>query len=131
MKSRDIILDRTYEEAARILYDEETAREWLLDMWWPEGRHCPRCMGTALTLYMKRPSHDLEPLHYCRGCRRTFSDRTGTILAKTTTSWRVYALALVMYGTHPDIMYHTYMVRAGITRWASLAIERRILGKNT
>ena len=78
-----------------IVPDEDAARRWFESLVWPEGRHCPRC-GSAETVEASKSSG----LPYrCPDCRKTFSVRTGTALARSRVPLRKWALAIYLMVT--------------------------------
>ncbi len=54
---------------------EDTCREHLAQLRWPDGVRCPRCESAKITPYAKRDQYD------CRECDYRFSVTSGTIFA--------------------------------------------------
>jgi transposase-like protein len=65
---------------------------------WPDGLDCPRCGGKRVTAHTR--SRDTERTRYlCLHCRRTFTDLTGTPLARTNLPLRTWFLCLQLIGS--------------------------------
>ena len=78
-------------ELAQKFPDEKSARKWLEDIRWPEGRFCPNCESKNT----HECSHAKMP-YRCRDCRKYLSVRTGTIMSGSPIpllKW-VYAIYL-------------------------------------
>ena len=72
--------------------DEHSAERWFEQTLWHEDRYCGRC-GSDNT--HKTPNR--KPMPYrCRDCRKYFSVRTGTPIAKTNLPLRKWALAIYL-----------------------------------
>ena len=72
--------------------DERSAERWFEQTLWLEDRYCGRC-GSDNT--HKTPNR--KPMPYrCRDCRKYFSVRTGTPIAKTNLPLRKWALAIYL-----------------------------------
>jgi len=61
---------------------EDRCYEMLRQLRWPNGFTCPFCAGPRVTTH-SRPARTPRRRYLCLGCRRTFTDLTGTPLAKT------------------------------------------------
>ena len=76
----------------KMFSDEHSAERWFEQTLWSEDRYCGRC-GSGNT--HKTPNR--KPMPYrCRDCRKYFSVRTGTPIAKTNLPLRKWALALYL-----------------------------------
>ena len=79
-------------ELAQLFPDEAAARQWFESVLWPDGvRYCPRC-GSDDTYACAHVSMSYR----CRGCRKYFSVRTGTVMEHSRLpllKW-VYAIYL-------------------------------------
>ena len=71
--------------------DEDTAREWIESVIWPNGRCCGKCGGTRT----REASHKTMP-YWCRDCRGYFSVKTGTPLASSNIPLRKWAIAIYL-----------------------------------
>ena len=78
-------------ELARLFPDEEAARRWFEAIKWPEGRVCPNCASadTYEVSHVKMP-------YRCRGCKRYFSVRTGTVMARSPIPLQKWACAVYL-----------------------------------
>jgi transposase-like protein len=56
---------------------EDRCHEYLEELRWPNGIHCPRCDGTTISRIQKRRQFD------CDSCRYQFSVRVGTLFEKS------------------------------------------------
>ena len=69
---------------------EESATIWFESVFWPDGRHCPRCGG-----HNTKPVPNAKPMPYwCTDCRKYFSVRTGTAIARSNVPLRKWAIAI-------------------------------------
>lgn len=75
--------------------DEQRAAQWFIDQRWPDGPICPRCSSADIqTVRTGKPM----PFR-CRLCRRHFSVRTGTVMARSKISLRKWVVAIYLYST--------------------------------
>lgn len=68
--------------------DEESCRQHLIAMRWPEGVKCPRCECQRVSALPKRKQWT------CLGCRYRFSATTGTIFHKSHIRLRKWFMAI-------------------------------------
>lgn len=66
-------LPQTLQEAIAYFADEQAAFEFARDMRWPEGVACPHCNSSEHSFISTRR------IWKCKGCKRQFSVRVGTI----------------------------------------------------
>ena len=72
--------------------DEQAAEKWFEETLWPEERCCGHCGSTKT-----HETKNRKPMPYrCRDCRRFFSIRTGTTIAKTNLSLQKWAIAIYL-----------------------------------
>ena len=72
--------------------DEPTAEKWFEETLWPRERGCGNCGSTRTKETPKR-----KPMPYwCSDCRKYFSARTGTPIAKTNVPLRKWAIAIYL-----------------------------------
>ena len=90
------------EDAYRSLRDEPAALAFLERARWPNGPACPRC-GTEA----KNRFPDASGRRWCSRCRRRYSVRTGTILARGHAPLRAWAVGAVLTANGP------FTVRSG------------------
>jgi len=62
--------------------DDAVAEEWFIAHRWPDGVTCPHCASANVQDGAKHPTQRYR----CRGCRKRFSARTGTVLAASLWS---------------------------------------------
>ena len=70
---------------------EDTAREWIESIVWPNGRCCGKCGSTRT----REASHKTMP-YWCSDCRSYFSVKTGTPLASSNIPLRKWAIAIYL-----------------------------------
>lgn len=71
--------------------DEDTCREVLKDLRWPDGVCCPRCGDCSVSWISTREQWD------CNGCRYRFSVTSGTIFDNTKIPlWKWFVAAYLM-----------------------------------
>ena len=75
--------------------DDDTAEAWFVARRWPDGVSCPHCGHDDVQDGARHPSQRFR----CRGCRRRFSTRTGTVLADSNIGYRDWALAIYLITT--------------------------------
>ena len=79
-------------ELAEMFPDEEAARKWFEAIFWPNGeRFCPNC-GTDNNYECKHK----EMPYRCRDCKRYFSVKTGTCMAKSPIPLRKWVYAVYL-----------------------------------
>ena len=76
-----------------VKFSEDRCYEILRQMRWPEGIICPLCEGKRVTTHSKFASTSRRR-YLCVGCRRTFTDLTGTPLARTNLPLGTWFLCL-------------------------------------
>ena len=64
---------------------------------WPEGITCPRCGRARVTTHSKSAGMCWRR-YLCLGCRRTFTDLTGTPFARTNLSLTTWFRCLRLMG---------------------------------
>ncbi len=82
------------------LMDENACYQFLIDIFHPQGLHCPRCQtqeGLQIQNYYRKPI-----LNYrCTQCRRVFNAWTGTLFQGT--HWRPTQMVLILRGFTPGV----------------------------
>ena len=72
--------------------NEDAATKWFEETLWPEERCCGHCGSTRT-----KETPNRRPMPYwCSDCRRYFSVRTGTPIAKTNLPLRKWAIAIYL-----------------------------------
>ena len=72
--------------------DESTATEWFESVLWPSERCCGHCGSVKTREVPKR-----KPMPYwCSDCRKYFSVRTGTAIARSNVPLRKWAIAIYL-----------------------------------
>ncbi len=87
--------------------DDETAHEWFVKLRWTDGPVCPRCDSTNVNTRAKHPTMPYR----CRGCRKYFSVKTGTVMESSKLGCQVWAMAI-------------YLLNTGIKGTSSLKLHR-------
>jgi len=75
--------------------DDATAGEWFVSIRWPDGVNRP---SRGSFNAQARPTRRPRPWR-CRGCRRDFSTKTGTLMQGSHPGSRTWALALFLNST--------------------------------
>ncbi len=89
--------------------DEATAEHWFEESIWPDGRRCSYCGNEKTREVPKR-----KPMPYwCPTCRKYFSVRSGTALARSNVPLRKWALAI-------------YLCMTGLKSVSSMKLHRDI-----
>ena len=70
---------------------EADATQWFESIIWPNGRTCPHCGGVNT----REASHKTMP-YWCTDCRKYFSVRTGTVIARSNVPLQKWAIAIYL-----------------------------------
>ncbi len=81
----------------RAEFSEDWCYEALRTARWPSGITCPRCGQRRVTTHSKSAKAPRRR-YLCLGCRRTFTDLTGTPLARTNLPLATWFLCLRLMG---------------------------------
>ena len=74
----------------------EKAEAWFIEQRWPNGIACPHCGDLNIATVTSR-----KPMPFrCRGCRKHFSVKTGTVLQSSNIPLNKWALAFYLYMTN-------------------------------
>ena len=74
----------------------EKAETWFIEQRWPNGIACPRCGDMSIATIASR-----KPMPFrCRGCRKHFSVKTGTVLQSSNIPLNKWAIAFYLYMTN-------------------------------
>ncbi len=78
--------------------DEDTAKQWLSKVRWPDGPVCPHCHSDNVQSNIKHKSM----MHRCRDCedRRMFSLKTGSVMEGSNLKYRVWAIGIYLFTTN-------------------------------
>ncbi|MCY4007922.1 MAG: IS1595 family transposase [Rhodobacteraceae bacterium] len=88
--------------------DDKTAEAWFESHRWSNGRICPHC-GSERT----RVEKNRKPMPYrCKDCRKHFSVRTDTVMARSKISLRKWAIGIYMSVTNIKGVSSTRLHRA-------------------
>ena len=83
-------------EFFRMFPDDEAARLWFEEVFWPDGnRFCPRCDSENT----KPASHPTMP-YRCSDCRKHFSVRIGTVMESSKVGFQNWALYIYLMTTN-------------------------------
>ena len=94
-------------EVTRMFPDDDTAREWIERIRWPEGPFCPHCGSFRV----QHPVTHKTMTHRCRDCRKWFSVRTGTVMQSSKLGYQIWVLAV-------------YLLNTGLKGQASMKLHR-------
>jgi len=86
----------TLAELVRMFPDDAAAAEWFEGIFWGEERCCPKCGGTRT----KRTKNAKPMPYWCPDCRKYFSVRTGTVMARSHISLQNWAFAIYLAVTN-------------------------------
>ena len=113
----------TSEAIFKMFPDDETAREWLANLIWPEGKPvCPYCHVSNVA-EMKHPTMPYR----CRVCRKMFSLRTNTLMQSSKLSYRQWAIAIYLMATNLKGISSMKLHRElGITQKSAWHLAHRI-----
>ncbi|MDE0386302.1 MAG: IS1595 family transposase [Defluviicoccus sp.] len=82
----------------RMFPDDETAREWIEGVVWPDGPFCPRCGSFDVQSGIKHKTMT----HRCRDCdgKPRFSVKTGTVMQSSKLGYQTWAIAAYLVTTN-------------------------------
>lgn len=107
----------------KVKLDEASSYQILRALRWPKGVICPYCEHACVTTHTKSA---LTPrLRYlCVGCRRTFTDLTGTPFARTNLPLRIWLLSLQLIG---EGLATSELAKALEVKWdTAIHMQRRL-----
>ena len=105
--------------------NDETAREWFEQQFWPEGPRCPYCGSENVQAGIKHKTMT----HRCRQCanRPMFSLKTGTVMEGSNLKYRVWAIAVYLLTTSLKSVSSMKLHRdLGITQKSAWHLAHRI-----
>ena len=70
--------------------DDDAAEKQFIQWRWPDGIACPRCGDTDI---QEDATHRHMPFR-CRGCKRFFSVKTGTVMQSSKLGCRTWLIAM-------------------------------------
>ena len=76
--------------------DDATAETWFASVRWPDGARCPHCDHDSV---QHPTTHPTMP-YRCRGCRKFFSVRTGTVMECSKLGFQKWAVAVYLFNTN-------------------------------
>ena len=82
-------------ELFQMFPDDDAAEAWFIERRWPDGPRCPHCDCGNVQDGAKHKTMRFR----CRGCRKRFSTRTGTVLADSNVGYRNWAVAIYLITT--------------------------------
>ena len=86
----------TLAQLVRLFPDDHAAAEWFEGVFWGGERCCPKCGGLRT-----KPTKSGKPMPYwCPDCRKYFSVRTGTVMARSHISLQNWAFAIYLAVTN-------------------------------
>ena len=66
-----------------IYHDNDTAREHLESLLWPDGPYCPRCGVTGDRITKLKGKSTRPGVHKCKDCRKPFTVTVGTVMERS------------------------------------------------
>ena len=75
--------------------DDATAEQWLTEVRWPDGVHCPKCSSDNI---QERATRKPQP-YRCRSCRKDFSVKTDTLMHNSPLGCQTWAIAIYLMTT--------------------------------
>ena len=74
----------------------EKAEAWFIEQRWPDGIACPHCGSASISQIANR-----KPMPFrCKGCRKHFSVKTGSVLQSSNIPLNKWAIAFYLYMTN-------------------------------
>ncbi len=101
--------------------DEDSAREYLINARWPDGIMCVHCGHDEVWRIRD------GKLFTCKGCRKQFTVRLGTVLEDSAISIRKWLYAMYLFATHSKGIASTKMAEMlGITQKSAWHMGHRL-----
>ena len=111
----------TLQEAIRYFSNEDTCVKFVAALRWPEGVSCPRCQDKTVS-YLKSRS-----LWQCKGCRKQFSVKVGTIFEDSPIKLTQWLCAMWLLVNAKNGISSYEVARAlGVTQKTSWFMMHRI-----
>lgn len=103
--------------------NEESARFYFEDKRWGDNPFCPHCGDTSVS-----ECKNLKPMPYrCKGCRKHFSVRTGTILSESRLPLQKWLMAIYLLTTARKGIPSTQLAKQlGVTQKTAWFLAHRI-----
>ena len=76
--------------------DDKAAEAWFVEKRWPHGIACPNCGDTDVLHQAKHP----QMSYRCKGCRKYFSAKTGTVMQGSKLGYQAWLLAVYLLTTN-------------------------------
>jgi len=115
---------------AKCFSDENSARQLLESMRWPNGAACPRCGGAdpyKLTPKASGKNPARQGLYKCSQCRKQFSSTTGTIFESSHVAISKWLLALhLICASKKGLSAHQLHRMLGVTYRAAWFMNHRL-----
>ena len=103
--------------------DDATAEAWFAEKRWPDGAQCPHCKHPSVQSGAKHPTMPYR----CRGCKKRFSVKTGTVMEGSNLSYQTWAIAVYRMTTSLRGVSSMQLHRdLGITQKAAWHLAHRI-----
>lgn len=83
-------------ELLRKFPDDAAAEAWFASVRWPDGVRCPHCDHDSI---QHPTTHPTMP-YRCRGCRRFFSVKVGTVMQDSKLGYQEWAIAVYLANTN-------------------------------
>jgi len=114
----------SFPELVEMFPDEQSARRFFEEARWPEGVACPYCDSREFV----NPVPGDRPMPWrCADCRRYFSVRTDTVMARSPLPYRTWAFATYLIATaKKGISSHELGRKLGITQKSAWFLAHRI-----
>jgi len=115
---------------SQLFVDEDKAREFLESKRWPDGiPYCPHCgeEGYVLTARPDSKSPGRKGLKKCKGCRKQFTVRVGTIFEESKIPLSKWLMAIhLMTSSKKGISSHQIAREVGVTQKSAWFLCHRI-----
>jgi transposase-like protein len=109
-------------------HDEDAAREWLEQVYWPNGAVCPKC-GEVGRAYKQADVETHKGRYRCASpeCRKDFTVTTGTVMKSSHIPLRKWAVAFhLMCSSKKGVSAHQLHRTLGITYKSAWFMAHRI-----
>ena len=83
-------------ELTRKFPDDSTAEKWFESIRWKNGIYCPFCGSLSITKNMGKAQSNP---YRCKGCRKFFSVKIGTIMQGSRLGYQAWVFGIYMFST--------------------------------
>jgi transposase-like protein len=121
MMNTELHIPQTLHEAIKFFADPDNALNFMIGMRWPGGIECPRCNCSEVTFLATRR------IWKCRGCKKQFSVKVGTIFEDSPLALEKWLMAMwMLVNCKNGISSHEVARDLGVTQKSAWYMLHRV-----